>query len=102
MGEKLSTLELRQQAIIKELEIEVATLTRKFQEALLDDLTGLMKRKEITEAIRHSLNKGHLPTSLLFLDLNGFKEINDTKGHLIGDLFLIQFAKHALRRSEVG
>jgi len=58
------------------------------QQALIDDLTGLMNRRAIyqigrQEIIRASREKA--PLSLMFLDLDKFKSINDTHGHLVGD-----------------
>lgn len=52
-----------------------------------DTLTGLLNRRGITNAIiEHQLNQA--PYSLLFLDIDGFKLINDTYGHAIGDKLL--------------
>ena len=93
MDEKLSPSEARRQAIIEELQCEIATLVQKLHEASLDDLTGLTKRKELNEAIRNALKKGHLPASVLFLDINGLKEINDSQGHDAGDSLLMKFAE---------
>jgi diguanylate cyclase (GGDEF)-like protein len=54
----------------------------------IDDLTGLMNRRAIHEAGRQEIarsRRGGQPVSLLFLDLDKFKEINDTYGHASGD-----------------
>lgn len=60
-----------------------------------DALTGLANRVLFDIHLQHSLqktkrNKGHF--ALLFLDLDGFKEINDTLGHSAGDELLQQIA----------
>ena len=63
--------------------------------ALLDPLTGLPNRRLLAERIdRASISaarSGH-PMGLLLLDVDGFKEINDTLGHDYGDRLLIEVA----------
>lgn len=63
-----------------------------------DLLTGLPNRSQFNERINYSLNaakrnKGEL--AILFLDLDRFKDINDTLGHSVGDMLLIELAKRA-------
>ncbi|MGR5062643.1 putative bifunctional diguanylate cyclase/phosphodiesterase [Photobacterium sp. DNB22_13_2] len=52
-----------------------------------DFLTGLLNRRGITNAIIENQHSQH-PYSLLFLDIDGFKLVNDTYGHAIGDKLL--------------
>ncbi|MCW8327376.1 EAL domain-containing protein [Photobacterium sp. SDRW27] len=52
-----------------------------------DFLTGLLNRRGITNAIIENQHS-QLPYSLLFLDIDGFKLVNDTYGHAIGDKLL--------------
>lgn len=67
--------------------------------ALIDPLTGIMNRRaliqELSRALANSRRSGGV-LHVAFLDLNGFKNINDSYGHDAGDRFLIQIA-HALR-----
>lgn len=64
-------------------------------QALRDSLTGLLNRRALSErlpeAIARAQRSGHA-LAVLFMDLDGFKKINDDLGHLSGDLLLQQFA----------
>ncbi|HKW62927.1 MAG TPA: diguanylate cyclase [Candidatus Acidoferrum sp.] len=63
--------------------------------AMLDPLTGLYNRRfaeqRLAAEVSRSERKGH-PLTVLTLDLNDFKEINDRYGHAAGDLVLQEFA----------
>src|SRR5881394_553714 len=63
--------------------------------AMVDSLTGLYNRRfaeqRLAAEVARSERKGH-PLTILTLDLNNFKEINDTYGHPAGDLVLQEFA----------
>jgi len=64
--------------------------------ATTDGLTGLFNRRAFVEAINHELNKADrngTPMSFLVLDLDHFKQINDTHGHNAGDAVLSAVAK---------
>lgn len=69
--------------------------------ALADDLTGLLNRRYLRELFRDSWSEMVSATgrvSLLLVDLDGFKQINDRFGHLAGDAVLRAVA-HRLRTS---
>ena len=75
--------------------------------AMLDPLTGLYNRRfaeeRLAAEVSRSERKGH-PLTVLTLDLNNFKEINDTYGHAAGDLVLQEFAaqlNHVIRGSDM-
>ncbi|MCK9344792.1 MAG: GGDEF domain-containing protein [Candidatus Pacebacteria bacterium] len=87
-------------AIIDAQAAQIIRLETLYQEASKDELTGLPKRAELMEATNNALSKGHLPTSMIFLDLNGFKNINDTIGHDAADSLLIQFAQFLREQRE--
>ena len=64
--------------------------------ALSDGLTGLANRRAFMDVLEKAVSRhqrGGPPLALLFLDLDGFKQINDVHGHHIGDLALQTFAR---------
>jgi diguanylate cyclase (GGDEF)-like protein len=73
--------------------------------ALLDDLTGVGNRRHLvqrlTEECARSERSGQ-PFSLLVIDLDGFKAINDTHGHAAGDACLQHFTLMAQTRLRPG
>ncbi len=64
--------------------------------AFHDSLTGLPNRALILERVDRMLQRtrlDHTPVAALFLDLDDFKDINDTLGHDAGDQLLVQVGK---------
>jgi len=72
-----------------------------------DDLTGLVNRRRFQEELERHLAEGRrygLKGALLVLDLDGFKEVNDTHGHSAGDRVLCAVAealRSRLRQSDI-
>ena len=72
-----------------------------------DYLTDLPNRLLLQEQLEHAINlatRSSKMLAIMFLDLDGFKLINDTVGHDVGDKLLIEVAKrlkNILRRSDV-
>jgi diguanylate cyclase (GGDEF)-like protein/PAS domain S-box-containing protein len=74
-----------------------ASEARLVHETLHDSLTGLANRACFMERLAVAIKKGHRQVesyfALLFIDLDDFKRINDTLGHLIGDQLLIHISQ---------
>lgn len=61
-----------------------------------DSLTGLANRVLLKDRLNMSIlqhHRQHAKLAVLFIDLDGFKNINDTHGHDVGDELLIQIAR---------
>jgi diguanylate cyclase (GGDEF)-like protein len=67
--------------------------TRSEHNARHDSLTGLPNRAAFRHAVTDALQNGRSEASVLLMDLDRFKEVNDTLGHRYGDLLLQQVAK---------
>lgn len=90
-----------------QLESTVALRTAELQALLLRDvLTGLPNRRALMETLPDAMERSarsNKPCALLFLDMDGFKAINDTHGHEEGDELLRQFGSRiaeAVRRTD--
>jgi diguanylate cyclase (GGDEF)-like protein/PAS domain S-box-containing protein len=91
----LQESESRQRALNKELEKrikEIAGLEAELREqAIRDPLTGLYNRRYLNETIDREFERARRhgqPISILMIDIDHFKKINDTYGHLAGDACL--------------
>ncbi len=74
-----------------------------WKQAHYDNLTQLLNRHSFTQYLQQAV-KSQYPFSLLFIDLDHFKQINDTLGHKTGDELLIQAAtriKLCVRASDI-
>ncbi|MGL9623844.1 GGDEF domain-containing protein [Bradyrhizobium sp. U531] len=73
--------------------------------ALLDDLTGVANRRHLLQRLSEECARSErsgAPFSLLVIDLDGFKTINDTHGHAAGDACLQHFTLMAQTRLRPG
>jgi diguanylate cyclase (GGDEF)-like protein len=81
--------------LVAQLRAEVSIYETKLKSAeqlsLRDQLTHVANRRSVEERIRWSI-EAKQTFCVIMLDLNGFKEVNDSHGHLVGDDLLKQFA----------
>lgn len=87
----LNTLFLKNEnkVLIHQMEEKVEQRTRKIYElSNLDSLTGLYNRTAFLNHLKTALASSNKPFALLFIDLDGFKKINDSIGHQAGDQIL--------------
>ena len=81
-------------------------------QASYDSLTGLINRREfnsrlkalVKENSKEQMSKDKLSSVLCFLDLDRFKLVNDTAGHLVGDVLLVEITnilQDCLRKQDI-
>ncbi|WP_051703894.1 bifunctional diguanylate cyclase/phosphodiesterase [Glycomyces sp. NRRL B-16210] len=83
----------------RSLESELARM------AYTDPLTGLANRRALLQSLEDGVAAEEHRTALLLLDLDGFKNVNDTRGHDFGDELLVEVSrriKELLRPTDVG
>lgn len=90
------------------LEVVISERTKSLREqARHDGLTGLLNQQAFYAELKRELLRGlrrNYSTILIYFDLDGFKKLNDTRGHKKGDDILVtvgQCMKRILRESEV-
>jgi diguanylate cyclase (GGDEF)-like protein/PAS domain S-box-containing protein len=77
---------------------EINRLQKRLQEQIIrDPLTDLFNRRYLDETLQReiaSVRREQQPMSVLMIDLDHFKRINDAYGHVNGDIVLIELSKH--------
>lgn len=66
------------------------------QESITDPLTGVYNRRYLDRRLEEEINRAKrydLPLSILLIDIDRFKQVNDTYGHQVGDSLLIHLSK---------
>ena len=87
----------------------VTEKTKELKElSLRDSLTGLFNQHAFYDHLRREIanaERYHESVTLFYFDLNGFKQLNDTEGHQVGDEFLSlvgDIIRKAIRETDVG
>jgi diguanylate cyclase (GGDEF)-like protein len=86
---------LRNPEII-EPEIQIIEVVKEVR----DPVTGLMTRNTFEQVVNREFSRAKRSNQdlvIVYVDLDNFKEVNDTKGHLAGDKYLKKFADIALQ-----
>ena len=78
------------------------TLRSVEEQATHDQLTGLANRRLFHTRWQQSLGEAGGPTTLLYVDLDGFKPVNDALGHEAGDNVLVEVAERLRRLVRAG
>ncbi len=97
---RIGTARLEQEVRERTAEVEGLN-TRLREQANTDELTSLPNRRHLLERMEQELrraNRSHTPLSLLMIDLDHFKRVNDNYGHLVGDTLLRHVAKEMCAR----
>ena len=87
--------------ILRDVTERVALQSALQHQASHDDLTGLVNRREFQQRLRalvDALPVDHGPHALIYVDLDQFKVVNDTCGHLAGDELLRQLGLRLKQR----
>lgn len=114
-GRIIAMVETYRNLMQRQTDDELINLVKKFNEAqvrlkqmaITDDLTGLRNRRYIMERLEEEFQRAKRtgrPLSLVMLDIDHFKDINDAHGHLFGDSVLKTIAsriRDCLRRHDI-
>ena len=102
-----STAQLHRQALSDFASVAAAALVAasRYEEAqrqvITDPMTGLLNRTGFDRRLHEELDRDHRATmatgALVMMDLDRFKHVNDTWGHLAGDAVVCVVARHAIR-----
>jgi diguanylate cyclase (GGDEF)-like protein len=82
--------------MFQDVTLEKQASERLWQAANFDDLTGLPNRRHFNRAIGSAIEQAGASgtaVTLIMLDLDNFKEVNDTRGHAVGDKILAEIGR---------
>ncbi|GAA58388.1 diguanylate cyclase/phosphodiesterase [Pseudoalteromonas sp. BSi20652] len=95
-NDMLYTIEQREHLLENQVKVRTKELEKAnsqlHQYAYQDGLTDLPNRRYFYEKLHALISKKEITFALIFIDLDGFKEVNDSLGHDYGDLLLHQVA----------
>jgi len=98
---------IRMMGVVRDISEEKASVSQLKKIARHDPLTGLPNRLLLEECLTQALARARrnaTRVALVFIDLNGFKQINDSYGHAVGDQVLVATAQRlqqTLRESDL-
>jgi diguanylate cyclase (GGDEF)-like protein len=102
LGEITETTDRLQMIIDRSIGVAATRMTERLQQqAFVDALTGLLNRRALERDLRREAGRAarhNRRFSLMVIDLDGLKRVNDSQGHLAGDAYLKSMAQ-ALRNA---
>ena len=116
-GRTFGMVETYRNIMEKKIDDELVNLVQKLNEtqmhlrlmSITDELTGLRNRRYIMERLEEEFQRARRsgrPLSLMMLDIDHFKQVNDVNGHLFGDIVLkvvsMRIKSHLRRHDLVG
>jgi diguanylate cyclase (GGDEF)-like protein len=99
---ELSTLRAINTRLLREIEVLKEREAHALRLADRDGLTGLYNRRRMSELLENAIADSSLhrqQLGLLFIDLDGFKRVNDLHGHAVGDELLVTIAGRIATRA---
>lgn len=84
------------ESLSSQVDVLKKELNKARQSASIDGLTGVYNRKALDDHLLSLIDRNRVtksPFSLLMMDLDKFKQLNDTYGHTVGDRMLVAFAE---------
>lgn len=75
---------------------QIVVLRENHELVVTDSLTGLANRVRLRESLHRSLTRAERTgrkVAVLLVDMDGFKQVNDTHGHEVGDAMLVEFGR---------
>jgi diguanylate cyclase (GGDEF)-like protein/PAS domain S-box-containing protein len=95
--ERIRATDRHNELLVAEINERKLTEARLLHAAFHDNLTGLRNRvyfmDRLDGALQRARTRKEYRAAVIYLDLDGFKAVNDTLGHRIGDLLLIEVAQ---------
>jgi diguanylate cyclase (GGDEF)-like protein len=104
--ELVETTDRLQMIIDRAIGVAAARMTERLQQqAYVDALTGLLNRRALERDLRREVGRAarhHRRFSLMVIDLDGLKRVNDTEGHAAGDAYLKSMAQAMRSATRIG
>jgi len=102
---EISTLRAINSRLLREIEMLKEREAHALRLADRDGLTGLYNRRRMSELLSDAIaecSRHRQQLGLLFIDLDGFKRVNDLHGHAVGDELLVTVAGRIATRARTG